>query len=150
MWLNLLIKYIKTCNFEPFCYAIKSVLPRREHKLSLLIGSMPSLLPVLLSLPLNYIPYSLDLQRSHGNHHGNGYRSGRQKTLHGLCRCFYSFLGRENWEQPQGTVYKLRQEALTVCIAELVWIGLWAVWAEQHASYTQFLPRPDQPGRNKI
>ena len=27
-----------------------------------------------------------------------------------------------------------------VCFDELVETGLWAVWAEQHAVYTQFLP----------
>ena len=29
-----------------------------------------------------------------------------------------------------------------VCFAELVWIGLWPALAQQHSTYTRFLPRP--------
>ena len=47
--------YIKNCNFEPFCHVIKMVLIRRGH--IRVIGSIPSLLPIFLSLPLNYLPY---------------------------------------------------------------------------------------------
>jgi hypothetical protein len=49
---------MKTCNFEPFCYVIKSVLLRGEHKKKTILKfSMPSLLTVFLSLTLNYLPY---------------------------------------------------------------------------------------------
>ena len=34
-----------------------------------------------------------------------------------------------------------------VCFADLVWIGFWTVWAEQHAPYTKYLPRS---GRNRM
>ena len=36
--------------------------------------------------------------------------------------------------------------ALVVCFAELVFTGLWIIWA--HALYTWFLPRPDKKESN--
>jgi hypothetical protein len=47
----------KNLEFGPLSYVTKSVLLKREHKKYLsLIGYMPSLLMVFLSLPLNNLP----------------------------------------------------------------------------------------------
>ena len=45
--------FIKTCSFKPFCCVIKSVFLK-----TLLIGSMPTLLTVYLSLLLNKLLYT--------------------------------------------------------------------------------------------
>ena len=34
--------------------------------------------------------------------------------------------------------------------AQLVETSLWAFWVGQHAPYTRFLSRPDQPGRKRM
>ena len=38
--------------------------------------------------------------------------------------------------------------AQIVCLTEIVHTGLWAVWAEQRAPPTQFLPRPAKKESN--
>ena len=45
--------FIKTCNFEPLFYVLKSVLPRREHNKKLFnsIGTMPSYTGLLVITP---------------------------------------------------------------------------------------------------
>ena len=52
---------VENCNFKPFCYLIKSVLPRREHKYVNKGCNLlnPYVITVLLSIPFNKLPRSI-------------------------------------------------------------------------------------------
>ena len=59
---------------------------------------------------------------------------------------------RKEWPKNVITVYilgHLKLLPLVVCFAELVYISLWAIWAEQHAPYPLFLSRPARKESNE-
>ena len=51
----------KNCNFEPFCYVIKSVLiKKRRREKTFFIGSFPSILTNQMTIPFNKFPWTLE------------------------------------------------------------------------------------------